>query len=315
MEPVPYTITLKAPATVRVVDYDVSEKRAYVSSVAVRDSMRRTLRQLVEDCHLPPGIEFELFGELRPDGFARASAFRISGASGATSRLELESQAQIILPRGTVLDGFLQTDVPNSSPQGLAIFMSLIGVHSLEVTPASDGVPCTMSANTSQFDLEELYTLNHISDESNLHRVANRWLPEVRRTIISYFAGRPEEMYRMPSRAFEKLVAELLRGEGFDVSLTPETRDGGYDILALRQEQITGDDVVLIECKRYARSKKISVGLVRGLVGVVQLENATKGMLVTTSHLTGPAKTLIGENSSRLVAHDYEALVRWLNEA
>jgi restriction system protein len=147
----------------------------------------------------------------------------------------------------------------------------------------------------------------------NVQKAAREWLPVVRRAIISYFASCPEAMFRMPSRGFEKLIAELWRNEGFEVTLTPETRDGGYDILAVRHKRITGDEVFLVECKRYARNRKITVGLIRSLIGVVRLGNATKGMLVTTSQLTGPAKTLVTSNSSRLMAHDYETLVEWLN--
>lgn len=117
----------------------------------------------------------------------------------------------------------------------------------------------------------------------------------------------------MPSRDFEKLIAELLRGEGFEVSLTPETRDGGYDIFALRHQKITGDEVILVECKRYDKRRKISAGIIDRLIGVVQRGNATKGILVTTSQLTGPAKKLVTQNSSRLIVHDYETLVEWLN--
>ena len=192
--------------------------------------------------------------------------------------------------------------------------MSLIGVDALKSASVSGNIPCVVSVNTSSFDLEKLYTTGSSWDQSVVDRIARSWLPKVRRAIVAYFATQPEEMYEMPSRAFEKLVAELLRDEGFDVALTPETRDGGYDILAVRHESVTGENVVLIECKRYAHDRSIGVGLVRGLVGVVQLHDATKGMLVTTSRLSGPAQGLVTSNSSRLVAHDYETLVNWLKD-
>jgi restriction system protein len=178
----------------------------------------------------------------------------------------------------------------------------------------SNDVACVVSADTSSIELKELYSLNQSHGGQNILRATRNWLPVVRRAIIPYFSGRPEEMFRMSSRGFEKLVAELLGNEGFKVTLTPETRDGGYDILAVRHERIAGDEVFLVECKRYARNRKINVGLIRGLIGVVQLGNATKGILVTTSQLTGPAKTLVMSNSPRLVAHDYGSLVEWLNE-
>ena len=36
----------------------------------------------------------------------------------------------------------------------------------------------------------------------------------------------PEVLHRLPPRDFERLVAEILRDMGYDVCLTPETRDG-----------------------------------------------------------------------------------------
>jgi len=312
MEPVAYTIELMGPASIRVVDYSASEQRAYVSSVAVRNSMRDTLAQLVREYHLSDDVEFRLWGELRPDGYARASAFRISGALGATTSPRATSPGLITLPGGTILSGFLQADVPNNSPEGLAIFMSLLGVDKLKTAPGAGGVPCSVSVNTGDFHLEELYTAGGSWDASTLDRIAREWLPEVRKAIMAYFATRPEEMHQMSSRAFEKLVAELLVDEGFDVVLTPATRDGGYDILAVQHEPVTGENAILIECKRYASDRPIGVGLVRALVGVVHLHEATKGVLVTTSRLSRPAQKLVAEHSSRLVAHDYDALVRWL---
>ena len=80
MEPIPYTITLTAPATVRVVDYDTATKRAYISVVAVRSQMRHRLKRLIDAYHLPAALAVELFGALRPHGLKKASAFCISGA-------------------------------------------------------------------------------------------------------------------------------------------------------------------------------------------------------------------------------------------
>ena len=314
MEPIPYTVKLKAPASIRIVDYNDSDQRIYVSSVAMRHSMRKTLDQLTRDYHLSPDIEFELFGELRPDGYARASAFRISGAFGAVSTQKVRSKARITLPSGAILKGFLETDVPNNSPEELAIFMSLIGVNALKTTSASGNIPCVVSVNTSRFDLEKIYTSASSWNQSVIDRIARNWLPKVRRAIVTYFSTRPEEMYEMPSRAFEKLVAELLKAKGFDVTLTPETRDGGYDLLAIQHKPVTGKNVVLIECKRYAQDRSIGVGLVRNLVGVVQIHDATKGMLITTSWLSSPAQRLVTSHSSKLVAHDYESLVNWLKD-
>lgn len=314
MEPLPYALTLDGPATIRVVEYDAMQKRAYVSSVALRSEMRRALKQLSHEHKLPDGLELELFGELRPDGFSRASMFRISGALSEQA-LSGSADDTVNLPAGTTFTGFVAADVPTNSPQSMAVLMSLLGVRRLRTSNVRGGIPCTVSVNTGDVNVEELDPCNPSIAGDTLHEAILTWLPIIRRAVISYFAARPNEMFSMPSRDFEMLTAELLRSEGFDVRLTPETRDGGYDVFAVRHESIAGDQSFLVECKRYDRSKKIGIGVVRSLIGVVQLGNVTKGMLVTTSQLSGPAKALVTSNSSRLVSHDYGTLVQWLKAA
>lgn len=41
-------------------------------------------------------------------------------------------------------------------------------------------------------------------------------------------------LYKITPFKFEKVIAELLKFQGFTVELTKQTRDGGYDIIALR---------------------------------------------------------------------------------
>jgi len=104
MEPIPYTITFEAPAAVRAVDYDATARRAYVSAIAVRSHMRRMLKLLIDQYHLSTELEFELFGELRPDGLARASAFLIFGALAEADISTLGSNSKderAVLPAGT----------------------------------------------------------------------------------------------------------------------------------------------------------------------------------------------------------------------
>lgn len=91
-------------------------------------------------------------------------------------------------------------------------------------------------------------------------------------------------MTRLTPRKFEELVAELFRGKGYDIELTPPTADGGFDIRAVHRQAV-GTAMVLIECKRYSQ-KKAGLGVVRGLYGVVESERATRGIIATTSVFT-----------------------------
>jgi restriction system protein len=118
-------------------------------------------------------------------------------------------------------------------------------------------------------------------------------------------------MRELDPRKFEELVAELLRDKGYDVTLTPPSRDGGRDILAVKREDI-GSALTLVECKRYAANKRVGVDIVRGLYGVVSADNATRGLIATTSYFTSGARAFRDQVPYRLGLADFEVLRRML---
>lgn len=130
-------------------------------------------------------------------------------------------------------------------------------------------------------------------------------------SLIQYLASNPEAMYGMQPRQFEELVAELLVRQGMEVELTPQTRDGGRDIIAQANMPI-GTHLYLVECKRHARHRLIDVGIVRSLYGVVEAERATGGIVCTTSFFTGPAQDFCRDVKYRLSLKDYDHLRGWL---
>ena len=96
-------------------------------------------------------------------------------------------------------------------------------------------------------------------------------------------------LYKIHDRAFEEIVAELLRSQQFDVELTKQTRDGGYDILAIKN--LAGFPLrFLVECKRYAKTRHVGVDIIRSFSNVIQNEDANKGIICTTSYFSRDAK-------------------------
>lgn len=67
---------------------------------------------------------------------------------------------------------------------------------------------------------------------------------------------------------------------GLETRLTQASRDGGVDCVAYDPRPIFGGKVV-IQAKRYKNT--VGVSAVRDLFGTVQNEDASKGILVTTS--------------------------------
>ena len=118
-------------------------------------------------------------------------------------------------------------------------------------------------------------------------------------------------LYSLTSREFEQLVAELFERQGFDVELTPETRDGGCDIIATKS--IGGlPFMLLIECKRYAIDNPVDVSLIRSLLGVQTDRKANKAVLVTTSRFTKPARDFAERQQHLISLIDIDDLMNML---
>jgi HJR/Mrr/RecB family endonuclease len=154
---------------------------------------------------------------------------------------------------------------------------------------------------------EDLIASSVPETEANVIATANEYWNR----LISQLSKNPENLHSMNPRAFEELVAELLFGEGFEVTLTPKTRDGGRDVIAI-EHTAAGQHLYLVECKRHASDRPVSVDIVRALYGVVEQEKATGGLLVTTSHFSSHAWKFRDRVSYRMALRDYDALVAWL---
>lgn len=131
--------------------------------------------------------------------------------------------------------------------------------------------------------------------------------------LIAHLSRNPELMRTLDSRKFEELVAELLSREGMDVELTPSQKDGGRDVLAYLNTAM-GRHLFLVECKRYAEFRPVDVNVVRSLYGVVEMERATAGIIVTTSRFTAPAVSLQQALEHRMSLRDYQFLCAWLKQ-
>ena len=131
--------------------------------------------------------------------------------------------------------------------------------------------------------------------------------------LIQHLARHPEMLRSLDPRRFEELIAELFARQGFDITLTPRTRDGGKDIYAIKNDEV-GKSLYLIECKRYAATNKVGVETVRALYGVASAESATKGIIATTSSFTKGAIDFATPLEYKLSLRDFDALKQWLYE-
>ena len=129
-------------------------------------------------------------------------------------------------------------------------------------------------------------------------------------SLIARLAVQPNRVKELSPRQFEELVAELLTGDGFEVHLTPQTRDGGRDILA-HLDTAAGRHLFYVECKQY-KTRPVGVEVVRALYGTVIQERATAGLIVTTSEYTRDALRFAREIQHQMSLKDRDQLVAWL---
>jgi hypothetical protein len=138
-------------------------------------------------------------------------------------------------------------------------------------------------------------------------------LAEINAELVRYLADHPEKMYDLNPRSFEELVAELFRAKGYDVELGPGRKDGGVDIRAFLRSDI-GALLTLIQCKRYGPTHKINVDAVRQMNGVIHRDNATAGIIVTTSTFTRDARSEQQQLEHRIHLAEYADLTKWLRD-
>ena len=125
---------------------------------------------------------------------------------------------------------------------------------------------------------------------------------------------KPDLMYQLSDRQFEEFVAELFSRQGYEVHLTPASKDGGKDLYVATRGDL-GTLVFAVECKRYAPDRPVGVELVRQLYGVVEAERVTGGILATTSRFTRGAKEFQYTFRTRLSLRDYIDLQKILHKA
>jgi restriction system protein len=96
----------------------------------------------------------------------------------------------------------------------------------------------------------------------------------------------------------------------YKVEVTPETRDGGHDVVATKEER-GSTERILIECKCSCRSP-VRVAIARSLMGTLDEFRATRGVLVTTSAFTAPT-IAFAKKMARLELIDHLELCRRFN--
>lgn len=144
-------------------------------------------------------------------------------------------------------------------------------------------------------------------------KLIQRQFGSVSAELIEYFAKHPGMLRTIDPDDFEKLMAAIFRNQGFDVTKTPHSKDGGFDLVLVRHSAV-GAAMTLVDCKRYAKTHKVGVEIVRGLYGVVEERKASSGMIVTTSFFTKGAVEFRNQLEYRMALADFERIKDFLHQ-
>ena len=132
--------------------------------------------------------------------------------------------------------------------------------------------------------------------------------------LIYHISHEPELLHELSARKFEELIAHLFEKAGYEVQLTPQSHDGGRDILAMFSLPF-GSILTVVECKRFAQNRRIGPDIVHRLLWVAdRYDNASNAMLATTSTFTKGALDLEQKYQWRLTLKDYKAIAGWLKD-
>lgn len=131
--------------------------------------------------------------------------------------------------------------------------------------------------------------------------------------VLKYLEANPQKINELSPRQFEELVAELLSRQGYEIQLTPITRDGGKDIYAARRDPL-GTFLYIVECKKFAPHRPVDISIVRQLYGVIQEERVSGGIVATTSYFTKDAKEFRNRVQYQVSLRDYIDIQKWLKK-
>lgn len=133
--------------------------------------------------------------------------------------------------------------------------------------------------------------------------------------LIERIKQYPQLLHKIGTRTFEELVAELLAQYGWQVHLTPPSKDGGFDILAVSKELAGTRTSWIIQCKKQAPDSPVGIEIADALYGVKGRLGglAANAMIATTSRFTKGVKDLKATRFD-FDTRDFHNIIEWVNE-
>lgn len=263
--------------------------------------------------HLPPLASVDVFKQVL--AFVHESSEPMLIIFELDESIRHERIAQLLpalqkqRPSAKILLTSRFTSIPILSPSwGLVDFVVSLGF--------GNSIGSTIYEDVQPFNRPSIIGIDGhpISKNSKFYKQIVIDISEVDEELLKRLSNDPHLLNELSPRKFEEVIAEILLRQGYEVQITPFSKDGGKDICAAKKEAL-GSFLYIVQCKKYAPNRPVGVEVVRELYGVVQVEKATAGIVATTSHFTKGAKDLQSQLSYQMSLKDYVDVQEWLRSA
>ena len=133
-------------------------------------------------------------------------------------------------------------------------------------------------------------------------------------SVLQSLLLRPGGLDELHWRQFEKLIAELLAADGYTVELMQGTKDGGVDVIAVKDHGPLGLFKTLWQAKKKNPGNKVGLSVIRELADTRNELGASKAFIVTSTYLTRDAIKRIQRDCYQLGKLDRDDLNNWITQ-
>jgi restriction system protein len=130
--------------------------------------------------------------------------------------------------------------------------------------------------------------------------------PTIPQKSIGTLIERPDILDNIDGREFEELIVQWFKSEGFNVDNYPMRNDQGFDFII---DPYQGERAV-VEVKKYKKTSQVPVSVIRQLVGVMALEDASIGIVVSSAPFTKSSLYFVEDIKPKILLWTLEDLYK-----
>lgn len=235
-----------------------------------------------------------------------------NGLSATLQSLQNEEADQRITEAATARRWLIIADDPGYETSSLVTLVDRM----LALNPKSRALFIARSVpNGLSFDAEFRFQTEFILEQKILQSAStelrvSRFAPTF--SLLRTLQRDATALDSLNWRQFEILIATLLEQDGYTVELMQGSKDGGVDVVAVKDLGANGYFKALWQAKKQGQTSKVGISVVRELADTRHEFGASKGIIVTSSYLTRGALQRIERDKYLLGKVDRNDLDAWI---